>query len=236
MSPPEPPPPEVLRAQLRIVDIPAGTEVVRIFNRQFSSLSFNPTDSSSRFRPIMGSASGPVIPTAYIAQDFETAVHEVLLRGIDVLRMREFPRLYWKDVENMSAVTLRFLKDVKLARFHGAGLTSLKLLPEQITGGDARQYPFTARWAKAVFDVDDETAGIEWVSLQNQSGRAQILWSADGRIKSPEDWLEPVGKRLDLDEGQGLAELHTLCDYAGFEFSGRPNRTDTPRVVRSGRI
>jgi len=192
-----------------------GKPLFRLYARRWGPLGFNPTDTSGRFRPVYD--SGGVVPTAYAADDEETALAEVLLRGVDALSDGRMPRLYRREVEGVEMVRLLPTREMPLARLNGTGLTRLKLLRAQLIDLYPPDYPYTAAWAQALYDCPIDLAGISWTSRQNDSGRAVVLWQGP---LDPERDLEQEGAVIPLDSDPGLELVRQAAATAGFTFSG----------------
>jgi hypothetical protein len=194
---------------------PPGKPLIRLYEHRWEPLGFNPTDASGRFRPIYD--SGKVVPTAYAAGDDETALAEVLLRGVDALSDGRAPRLYRKDVSGIEMVRLLPTREIHLARMHCQGLTRLKLLRAQVIDPCPADYPYAALWAQALYDCPVDLAGIAWTSRQNDSGRALILW--EGPLDPRRDF-EQDGDVIPLDCEPGLELVRQAAVAAGFTFAG----------------
>ena len=152
----------------------AGVPLVRLFQRRFGPRGFNPTEAPGRFRPVR--TGGEVVPTAYAAGDEETALAEVLLRGVDALSEGLKPRLYRHEVEGVEMVRLVPQRELRLARLHGQGLTRLGILRKELIDVGPSDYPYTASWAQALYECALALDGLVWTSHQNDSGRALMLW------------------------------------------------------------
>lgn len=210
---PDPPAPADLDPVVEVW--PVGKPLVRLYDRTWGPLGFNPTDSSSRFRPIYD--KGKVVPTAYAAEDRETALAEVLLRGVDALAEGRNLRLYLKEVIDVEMVTLSPVRDLHLARLHGQGLARLKAMRSDLIDAVPPDYPYTAAWAQALYDCPTELAGIAWTSRQNDSGRALVLWQGP---LDPSSDFEQDGDPISLDVEPGIELVRQACAVAGFEFEG----------------
>lgn len=197
-------------------EVPAGTELVRVYDRRWGPLHFNPTSSPARFRPI-DDRHGTVVPSAYAASDVETALAEAVLRGVTALRGgAAHPRLYGLQVDPLDLCVIRLTRAVRVARLHGAGLTRLGLLREHVIDCDEADYPYTARWAQALWGSRSRPHGIAWTSRQNDSGRAYVLWA--GRVR-PRAIIAPRHAiRLDRDPGRDL--VRRACAAARVDFEG----------------
>lgn len=211
---PEPPQATELSPATEVV--PAGTQLVRLHHRRFGPTAFNPTeDAEGRFRPIY--EEGEVVPTAYLAGDQETALAEVLLRGVDALAAGNEPRLYRRDVEEVSMAGIEVTRELRLARLRGQGLTRLRVRRAQLIEVGRDDYPYTARWAQVLYECEERFDGTAWTSHQNDSGLAMMLW--EGRVDPGRD-LGMTGEAQDLDREPGLDQVRQAALAAGFAFEG----------------
>jgi RES domain len=211
---PEPPPPAELLPAIEL--IPAGSKPVRLYQRRFGPTAFNPTEEAEgRFRPVHD--DGQVVPTAYLAGDQETALAEVLLRGVDALAAGLEPRLYRRQVEEVSMAGIEVTREFRLARLRGQGLTRLHVRREELIDVGPDDYPYTARWAQALYESEERFDGIAWTSHQNDAGLAMMLW--EGRVDPDRD-LAPTGESLALDRDPGLDLVRQASLAAGFAFEG----------------
>lgn len=199
-----------------VEEIPAGTELVRVYDRRWGPLNFNPTSTSARFRPIHDHR-GTVVASTYVASDVETALSEAVLRGVTALRGGTArPRLYGLQVDPLDLCLIRLTRAVRVARLHGAGLTRLGLLRQHVIDCDEAEYPYTARWAQALWGARSRPHGIAWTSRQNDSGRAYVLWA--GRVKPGAITAPQHAIRLDRDPGRDL--VRQACAAARVDFEG----------------
>lgn len=215
MSPRERPEPPA-RREPAVETIAAGSVLVRIYQRHFGPTAFNPSaEAEGRFRPVLD--DGEVVPTVYLADDEETALAEVLLRGVDALTAGRRPRLYRREVVGVSMVRVEVRREVRLARLRGQGLTRLGLRREELIEVGPPEYPYTARWAQTFYESPEEFDGIAWTSHQNDSGRALMLW--EGRV-DPDVDLEAIDGSVRLDRDPGLDLVRQAALAAGFAFEG----------------
>lgn len=188
--------------------------MVRVFVVDRGELGFNPTTSSGRFRPVFtGPAPGnAVVPTMYTAEDVETAIAEALLRGCDNDGARQ--RLYRLEVDGLACAILQPLRDLQLARLHGAGLKRLGLSRGELIDSDQDAYEWTARWAQALHDHSVNVDGLVWTSRQNDSADALMLWG--DRVDERD--LRVIAGAVRLDRDPGLDLVRQACLDAGIDF------------------
>lgn len=189
----------------------AGTALVRVHPAARGLLTFNPTPSEARFRPILRSG-GTVVPTMYAATDVETAIAEGLLRTADAGAGRR--RLFRVQLDDLACGEVQLTRALALVRLHGPGLPRLGLKRGDIIDSDASAYPWTARWAQALHDDDSQPDGLIWTSRQNDSARALILWG--DRVGRGD--LVSVRVSLRLDREPGLDLVRAACNDAGVEL------------------
>ncbi len=206
--------PRVSEVDPLIETLAAGTELVRIYPQARGALGFNATDGLGRFRPT-SDRRGRVVPTVYLAADEETALAEAVLRGVSALERGDLPRrLYRSQVSGLAMCSLRLIAGVRVARLHGAGLTRLGLLRRHVIDCEEAEYPYSARWAQALWGSRRRPAGISWTSRQNDSTRAYMLWET--RLKTQP--LAIVRDELALDCGPGMDLVRIACVNSNVDF------------------
>lgn len=199
-----------------IETITAGTPLVRIHPSLRGPLEFNPTAASSRFRPVVDDG-GAIVPTAYVAMDLETALTEVLLRGVSQLQEGTARRrLYRLELDGLEISRLRVRRALRVVRLHGVGLTRLGVLREDLIDTPASEYAYTAQWATSLYGTAGRPHGLCWTSRQNDSARALMLW----RTRLTGDELELEAPRIPLDRASGLDLVRKLCADAGVDLEG----------------
>jgi RES domain len=208
--------PSAGKLSLLVDELPAGTELLRVYDRRWGPLGFNPTASSARFRPITD-ADRTIVPSAYLASDEETAIAESVLRGVSALARGGIRRrIYAFEVDPLDMCRLRLERPVRVARLHGLGLTRLGLRREDVIDCDEAEYPYTAEWAQAIWGARSRPHGIAWTSRQNDSGRAYVLW--EGRVKRGTLTDPYAAVRFDRDPGREL--VRQACVAADIDFDG----------------
>ena len=216
-------------------EIPAGTDLVRVYDRRWGPLDFNPTSSSARLRPIHD-RQGAVVPSAYVAaRTSRRRWPEAVLRSVTALRTHPGPgrpRLYALQVDPLDLCVVRLTSPVRVARLHGAGLTRLGLLREHVIDTDEADYPYTARWAQTIWGSRPRPHGIAWTSRQNDSGRAYVLWA--GRIKPGATTAPRHAIRLDREPGRDLVRQACVAARVDFEGLSRTLRARRPARARVG--
>ncbi len=159
-----------------------------------------------------------VVPTAYGAQDQETAIAEAILRGVSALHTgAPRRRLFSLEVMGLDMARLRTTKPLRLVRLHGLGLTRLNLLREHVIDCPESEYAYTAAWAQALYGIPSRPHGLAWTSRQNDTSRAFVLW---GGTRVRPEWLQQDGDPVALDRDPGLDLIRQVCADAGVDFEG----------------
>lgn len=209
---PSVPRPRVLNPLIETV--PAGTAIVRIYQRRHGPIGFNPNATTGRFRPIRDSR-GSIVPTSYGALSEQVAFAEALLRGVTGLKSgRPRRRVYRVEVEGLDMATVVSSRQLRLARLHGPGLMRLGLLREHVIDCPEHEYPYTAEWARALWGCRARPHGIVWTSRQNDSHQAVVLWG--DRVEPA--WLRPESDPTELDTDPGLDLVRRACADAEIDF------------------
>ncbi len=200
-----------------IEELKAGSTLVRIYQRRYGPLEFNPGGVLARFRPTRN-ASGVVVPTAYGAHDHETAIAEAVLRGVSALgRGSPRRRLFRLEVDGLDMARVRTTRPLRLVRLHGVGLTRLNLLREHVIDCPESEYDYTAAWAQALYGHRSRPHGLAWTSRQNDTSRAFMLW---GGTRVRQEWLQLDGDPVALDREPGLDLIRRVCADSGVDFEG----------------
>lgn len=209
-----PSPPRADSLQPVIETWSSGRPFVRAYDARFGPLTFNASATPGRFRPIAG-AGVAVVPTAYAAEDDETAIAERLLRGVDP-EHRDRPRqLLRRDVRGVELCEISATRDLKLVRLHGLGLQRLRLTRGELIESGKNRYRWTATWAQALHDCPEQPDGLIWTARQNDSAKALILFATRGADTA----LQVSGARMPLERGHGYERLLGVCLTAGVDLA-----------------
>jgi hypothetical protein len=186
----------------KLSTIKAKTELFRVHELRFGSLGFNPTAAVRRFRPVRDDA-GSVVPTLYAGLDFDTAVWEGVFHDIEPQGQIAFSKL-----QGTADSIFSLEHDLKLFPAQDPECRVWKVRGSELTGAPPADYAVTAKWAQAMYDADSTAAGIQWMSRQNNSGTALILW---------EDRIDPslatvIQDSRPLDSGQGLEDVYAAAE------------------------
>lgn len=188
---------------------------MRVYPATRGPLTFNPTESSARFRPIRTSA-GEVVPTMYGAVDETTALLESVLRwpaGSPIPT-----RIYRVEIEDLEIATLLPMRDLSLVQLHGTGLRALGLDRAEVIDTPESRYPATAELAQVLHDDPSQPDGLIWTSRQNDSSRALMLFG--DRVNTDDLTAPDPTGRLALGTEPGLTLVRRLCLECDVDFDG----------------
>lgn len=186
----------------------------KIFRDPRQPLDFNRSQTSARFRPIFD--QDIPVATIYAAKDHETALAEVLFRGVDKIEFN-LPRLLLrKNIHGLFLCSIRVRRPLKLIALHGLGLQRLNLLRGDVIDTTSVAYEATALLAQKLYDHTTDATGITWTSRQNDSSKACVLWGS--RIK-PQD-LTLHRSPIPLQSEAGLQLIREMCVKSNFLFEG----------------
>ncbi|MDG9757829.1 RES family NAD+ phosphorylase [Pseudomonas chengduensis] len=203
---PEPP------ATLHITPVTLSRKKVlhRVHSEDYEGDEFNPgLKGNARFSPIRN-AEGDPIPTLYAADTFEAALMESVFH--DVPHAPGFKQLDKRKLEGQEHSTVQTTQDLKLADLSSKPLRKLGVTRKQLIDTEKDQYTKTREWAEAIHAQDSDIQGLYWVSRQDDSARAVMLFG--DRI--PEGVLQQVGDaRSLLKDEQVYGEVLDLAEVIG---------------------
>lgn len=185
---------------------PAGGPIIRCHNVALGATEFNTANDSRRFRPITN--KGAIVPTLYGADLVkgalsETVFHDVPIRG-------KGRRIQRKALVPMMRSTTIPQRDLRLVRLHSDGLTRLRVTNAELIETSARQYPRTAAWGQALYDLGGFD-GLVWHSRQFNESYAVMLWG--DRVKRRKDIdVDTSNPPLSLYLGAGFDEVQQHAD------------------------
>lgn len=111
----------------------------------------------------------PVVPVLYAASTPEGAVYESIRHSRSA--GSRVPSAHWRPMV-LSAIEVR--TPVDLASFHSDGLRRFGLYPRDLTDTPKRTYPYTVKWAEAVWKQG--LAGVAYMSRHFNSAKAYCLF------------------------------------------------------------
>jgi hypothetical protein len=173
---------------------------------------FNPTDSSSRFRPITD-RNGVIVPTLYAADRLEGAISETVLHDVPI--HARHPRIGESSFATCHATWLVANRDLKLASLHGHGLRKLRISHGELVESNSAFYAETIPWSQKIFDHPACFDGLAWRSRQFNDSVAVMLWQPRviGAII-----IDPSHRSLHLGFGEGKERVEEICQQAAIEI------------------
>ena len=174
---------------------------------------FNPgLKGNARFSPIRN-AKGDLIPTLYAAATFDAAAMESVLH--DVSHAPGFKHYDKRKLEGQLHSEVKVKRELKLADLSSVALRKLGAQRKQLIDTEKDQYLATRRWAEAIHAQHPDIQGLSWISRQDDSARAVMLFG--DRI--PKGAMQQVGaSRSLLKDEQAYAELLNLVDRIGVDI------------------
>ncbi len=185
---------------------PAKRPIIRCHNVALGATEFNTSNDSRRFRPV--TSKGAVVPTLYGADLVEGALSESVFHDVPVRGKGR--RIQRKALVPMMRSTVIPKRELRLVQLHGAGLKKLGVTHAELIESSARQYPRTAAWGQALYDLGDFD-GLVWRSRQFNDSYAVMLWG--DRVKRRKDIdVDDANAPLSLFMGTGFDEVQQLAD------------------------
>jgi hypothetical protein len=169
-----------------------GLILHRVHASKYGPVQFNPGPyGDARFSPIVNPA-GAQIATMYAGTTQECALMETVFRSVPYEPgYKTIDKVKFQD-QIYSTVTLAqpfHLVDLRAIALRKVGLTREELIDTEMD-----RYPDTRKIAEAIYALCPDAQGLYWVSRQDDSARAVVLFG--DRI--PSDALSPGASSLSL--------------------------------------
>ncbi len=203
-----PAPPDMLHATL--TSLAQGEVLHRVHQSKYQADQFNPgAHGNARFSPIQDEHGKP-IPTLYGGTTMECALMETVFHDVPhTAGFKSFDK--GKLVEQVHS-TVQLEQELQLVDLASVPLRKLGVTRKQLIDTEKDQYPATRKWAEAIHRQCPQAQGLSWVSRQDDSARAVILFG--DRI--PDGALRPDGNsRSLLDDGDAYDAVLDLADRIG---------------------
>jgi hypothetical protein len=205
------PPPPAADLDPLITLMPEGTALFRVHRVHRAPGAFNPgLGRRGRFHPFhaSGSSSGPV-PTLYasmtIAGAFsESVFHDVPYRG-------PAKRILVSRLDGLALSILVVTSPLPLAQLAGPGLRRLGVRRRELIEGGPATYDRTVAWAAALHACPPKPAGLMWMSRQDDTSEACVLFG--DRVGA--DAITARLGLLTLSTSDGLALVEEAAAAAG---------------------
>ena len=167
--------------------LPAGQILHRVHLEQYCANQFNPgTQGNARFSPIQDTNGQPV-PTLYAGTTMECAMMETIFH--DVPHTPGFKSFDKENLAKQMHSRIELLHPLQVIDLASVALRKLGIMRNQLIDTEKDQYPATRLWAEALHKQFPEAQGLSWISRQDDSARAVMLFG--DRI--PEKFLQPQG-------------------------------------------
>ncbi|WP_299999644.1 RES family NAD+ phosphorylase [uncultured Cedecea sp.] len=178
-----------------------GTLLHRIHHEQFAASQFNPgLQGNARFSPIQN-AKGEPIPTLYAGMTKNCALMETVFHDVSfVPGLKTFDK---SKLRQQVHSTLEIVENLKLVDLSSVALRKLGITRKELIDTEKDQYPITRQWAAKLYQQCPTAQGLAWVSRQDDTSRALMLFG--DRIP-----------RLSLAQtGQSLSLINDATTYDG---------------------
>lgn len=190
--------------------LPTSKAMHRIHQDIYQGDQFNPgVKGNARFSPITD-AKGAAIPTLYAACTFDAALMESVFH--DVSHAPGYKHYDKNKLNQQVHSTVKVSQNLVLADLSSVALRKLGVQRKQLIDTEKDQYPNTREWAKAIHRQHPDIQGLSWISRQDDSARAVMLFG--DRI--PAGTLQQIGaSRNLLQDEKAYAELLDLAERIG---------------------
>ncbi len=164
----------------------------RVHQDQYHAHQFNPgVQGNARFSPIHDGQGKP-IPTLYGGTTMDCALMESVFHDVPhTSGFKSFDR--GKLVRQMHS-TVELTQPLQVVDLASVPLRKLGVTRKQLIDTEKDQYPVTRKWAETIHRQCSRAQGLSWVSRQDDSARAVVLFG--DRI--PDEALRPQGTSASL--------------------------------------
>ncbi|MCJ8208017.1 RES family NAD+ phosphorylase [Pseudomonas sp. RGM2987] len=185
-----PAPADTLHVTLSV--LAKGDVLHRVHQEKYRPDQFNPgVHGNARFSPIQDD-QGRAIPTLYGGTTVECALMETVFH--DVPHTAGFKSFDKGKLAGQMHSSVQVSQPLQLVDLSSVPLRKLGITRKQLIDTEKDQYPATRKWAEAIHRQCPEVHGLSWVSRQDDSARAVVLFG--DRI--PDGALDPQGMSRSL--------------------------------------
>ena len=178
-----PAPPGKLHVSLTA--IAKGVVLHRVHQSIYQSDQFNPgIQGNARFSPIQDERGNP-IPILYCGTTVQCALMETIFH--DVPHSAGFKSFDKGKLARQVHSTIQIERELQLVDLTSVSLRKLGVMRKQLIDTEKSQYPATRSWAAAIHDQCPKAQGLFWVSRQDDSACAVVLFGdriPDGALRS----------------------------------------------------
>lgn len=162
-----------------------GTVLHRVHQSQYLVDQFNPgVRGNARFSPIQDD-QGQAIPTLYAGTTLPCALMETVFH--DVPHTAGFKSFDKAKLAGQVHSTVRVEAGLQLVDLSSVALRKLGVTRKQLIDTEKDRYPATREWAMALHRQCPQAQGLSWVSRQDDSARAVVLFGdriAEGALQA----------------------------------------------------
>lgn len=206
-----PAPPATLHATL--TELPKGQVLHRVHQDQYRADQFNPgVRGNARFSPIQDDQGQP-IPTLYGGTTIDCALMETVFH--DVPHTAGFKTFDKGKLAGQVHSTVEIVQSLQVVDLASVPLRKLGITRKQLIDTEKDQYPASRQWAEALHRQCPEAQGLSWVSRQDDSARAVVLFG--DRIPNGALKLQGASRSL-VDDGNAYDSVLDLADRIGVQI------------------
>lgn len=159
---------------LSMIILPVDSILHRVHLAHYGATAFNPgIHGNARFSPIRN-AEGQPIPTLYAGATLACALMETVFH--DVPHVPGFKSLDRARFIRQVHSTLTLFQPLQLVDLASIPLRRLGISRRQLIDTEKDTYPVTRRWAEAIHMQCPTAQGLSWISRQDDSARALMLF------------------------------------------------------------
>lgn len=167
-----PVPPDTLHVTM--ATLAAGDVLHRVHLDQYAADQFNPgVLGNARFSPIRDAQENP-IPTLYAGTTMPVAMMETVFH--DVPYTPGFKSFDKGKLTGQQHSTIEVTQDLHLVDLRSVPLRKLGVSRKQLIETEKNQYPATRAWAEAVHSQCPDAQGLLWISRQDDSALACVIF------------------------------------------------------------
>jgi hypothetical protein len=193
-----------------LISLVKGTVLHRVHQSEYQADQFNSgVHGNARFSPICDQR-GTAIPTLYGGTTMGCALMETVFH--DVPHTAGFKTFDKGKLTGQLHSAVEVQQELQLVDLASVPLRKMGVTRKQLIDTDKDQYPATRKWAEAIYRQCTQAQGLSWISRQDDSARAVVLFG--DRI--PEHALRPRGSSRSLvDDADAYDAVLDLADRIG---------------------
>ncbi len=204
------PPPRAVDLDPLIAEVRAGTLLFRVHLVHRRPTEFNPGKGDpTRFAPLHAGDPRVVVPTLYASASIPGAFSESIFHDVPYRGPAKRILVSRLDPLSLSAITMQ--RDLRLAQIAGPGLRRIGVRRRDLIDGGPGTYADTVAWASALHDCPAEPDGLLWMSRQDDTVQAVVLFG--DRVDSGD--LSATSGPIALSSSPGLDLVDEAANDAG---------------------